>query len=80
MKVVLTIWYIFVSLVLEIIILTKVITLVGDYGYSQLWKIEAAKWKYIEDIETGEKILVIDSYGEKSWWRNLRKWIMEIWK
>lgn len=80
MKVISTLWYIFTSLVLEVIILIKVITSVGDYGYGELWKLEAAEWKYEEDPETGEPLLVLSKPGENRWYKNLRNWIKEIWK
>lgn len=75
-----TIWYIFASIVLEIIILIKVITTVGDFGYKTLWKIEAGKWLKKENPETGELVPVIYIYGEDGWWKNLKSWILELWK
>lgn len=80
MRVISTTWYIFVSIVLELVILFKIITTVGDYGYGELWKIEAAEWKYIDDEETGETIIVIDKYGEDRWLKNLKKWLRQVWK
>lgn len=80
MKVISSIWYIFASIVLELIILVKVITSVGDYGYGELWKIESATWKYVEDEETGKSIIVVDKYGEDRWWKNIKRWLKTVWK
>lgn len=75
-----TIWLIFASIVLEVIILIKVITTVGDFGYKTLWKIESSKWIMEKDSVTGQPIPVIHCYGEDGWWKNLKSWIQELWK
>lgn len=80
MRIISSIWYIFASIVLELIIILKVITTIGDYGYGYLWKLEGATWKYTEDEETGETIITIDKYGEDRWFKNLKRWLKAVWQ